>query len=300
MKTTIKTILLSCLATFSVFANGIVVNAVGIDGDNADNDTTDSVYSSEVVTNTGVNPNQPVVVLEDRLEEIKNDTSLTEEERQRHIEKIEYLIEVRDRDNGDISMYTTSTYRSPYSSKILAVPYCKQKFDYWCGPATVEQTYKFLSRYGAPPQESIASSLSAAPGKGCDLQPMLNYLNGFLGTTYEQYWTGPKANDFDKCTELICEYVNKGYPPILWISVSETYGVGRGTQDYGNGVRGNVKLWPYTVGGHYLNASGYTQYGETMEMTDPWLGWVDGYKADGGKFYVDNQTVYKVTNVVSV
>lgn len=116
----------------------------------------------------------------------------------------------------------------------------------------------------------------------------------------EQFWCSANATNFDGCTELICESVNKGYPPVLWISVSRTYGVGRGTQDYGNGVRGNVKLWPYRVDGHYLNASGYTQYGETMEMTDPWLGWVDGYKADGGKFYVDNQTVYKVTNVVSV
>lgn len=299
MKTTIKTILLSCLATFSVFANGIVVNAVGIDGDNADNDITDSVYSSEVVTNTGVNPNQPVVVLEDRLEEIKNDTSLTEEERQRHIEKIEYLIEVRDRDNGDILMYTTSTYKSPYSSRILSITQCSQKFNYWCGPATVEQTYKFLNfPYGAPPQESIASSLSAAPGKGCDLQPMLNYLNGHLGTSYQQYWTGPKANDFDKCTELICEYVNKGYPPILWVSVSSDYGGNRGYKYSSNGE--NITRWPYTVGGHYLNASGYTKYGETMEMTDPWLSWVKGYETYNGKFDVDNYTVYKVTDVVSV
>lgn len=184
MKTTIKTILLSCLATFSVLANEIGANAVGIDENNADNNTTDSVYSSEVITNTGVNPNQPVVVLEDRLEKIKNDTSMSEEERQKHIEKIEYLIEVRDSSNSGIFTYTTSTYRSPYSSKILAVPYCKQKFDYWCGPATVEQTYKFLSRYGAPPQELIASSLSVTPDKGCDLQPMLNYLNGHLDTSY--------------------------------------------------------------------------------------------------------------------
>lgn len=298
MKTTIKTILLSCLATFSVFANGIGANAVGIDENNADNNTTDSVYSSEVITNTGVNPNQPVVVLEDRLEEIKNDTSLTEEERQRHIEKIEYLIGVRDRDNGDISMYTTSTYRSPYSSKILDVPFCSQIYRNYCGPATAEQTYKFLNRNDAPPQVSIASGFNMVPnGDGCSLQPILNFLNGHLGTSYQQYWLGPSATDFDGCTKLICESINKGYPPVMWVTVSRDYGVGRGTEKEGNL---NIKKWPYTVGGHYLNASGYTKYGEVMEMTDPWLNWVYGYEYDGGKFEIDSETVYKVTNVVSV
>lgn len=249
-----------------------------------------------MITNTGVNPNQSMVVLEDRLEEIKSDASLSEEDKQKHIEKIEYLIEVRDGSNSGISTYTTSTYKSPNSSKILDVPYCKQKFNYWCGPATVEQTYRFLSRYGAPPQESIASSLSVTADKGCDIQPMLNFLNANLSTSYEQFWLSSNATNFDGSVKLICESVNNGYPPILWVKVPYSYGIGRTDSN------GNIDMtkWPYYVDGHYLNISGYSKYGETMQMTDPWLGWVEGYQYDGGKFDVDNFTVYKVTNVVCV
>ncbi|MBD5111393.1 MAG: hypothetical protein HDT42_02485 [Ruminococcaceae bacterium] len=269
------------MAAFSIFAGGISANAVEI-GDSP----------SEAVINTGANPNQPVVILEDRLEEIKNDDSMSEEEKQRHIEKIEYLIEVRDSNSG-ISTYTTSTYKSPYSSKILNVPYCKQKFDYWCGPATVEQTYKFLNRNNAPPQESIASGLSVPENGGCDTQPILNYLNAGLGTSYEQFWLSSNATLFDGSVKLICESVNNGYPPILWVKVLGTPGDGR------KDINDTTK-WPYHTKGHYLNISGYSKYGETIQMTDPWLGWVPGYEYDGGKYYVDSSVVYTVSNVVCV
>ncbi|MDE7398927.1 MAG: C39 family peptidase [Oscillospiraceae bacterium] len=285
--TKIKRIMAGYVAAFSIFVGGISANAVEI-GDSP----------SEVVTNTGANPNQSVVVLEDRLEEIKNDSSLSEEDRQKHIEKIEYLIEVRDSNSG-VSTYTTSTYKSPYSSKILSVPHCTQKYKNYCGPATIEQTYKFLNHNDAPPQVSIGSDFNMVPnGAGCDVQPILNYLNGHLGTSYQQFWLGSNGTSFDGCTKLICESVNKGYPPVLWVTIPNDYGISRGYKYDSKGE--DITKWPYIVRGHYLNASGYTKYGETMEMTDPWLSWVDDYETYGGKFDVDNFTVYKVTNVVNV
>ena len=37
-----------------------------------------------------------------------------------------------------------------------------------------------------------------------------------------------------------------------------------------------------------------------MQMTDPWLDRISGYKNAEGVFNVDNYTVYMVTNVVCV
>lgn len=43
--TKIKRIMAGCVTVFSIFVSGIGVNAVEVDGNIADNDTTDDIYS---------------------------------------------------------------------------------------------------------------------------------------------------------------------------------------------------------------------------------------------------------------
>lgn len=271
---TAKSVLLSCIAALSIVANGVGASASAVD----------------LTNNTGVNPNQSVVILEDRLEEIKNDNNMSEEDKQRHIEKVEYLIELRDSSN-----LTRATYTPPRYSKTLNVTYCEQENKYYCGPATAQQTYRYYKGTNYPSQSSIANAIGTTSA-GTDVQPILNYLNKNLGTTYEQFWLSSNATNYEGSVKLICESIENNCPPIVWVSVSSDWG---GTRDLG--INGDTAKWPYTVSGHYLNVSGYGKNGEVYEMTDPWLGWV--YKPANnhkGKFWVDNYTTYKVTNVASV
>ena len=202
---------------------------------------------------------------------------------------------MRDSCGSGLSTHTSSEYTSPYKSKTLDVDFCSQKYNNYCGSATTEQTCKFL-KDSSPTQYAIASAYAMVPeGAGCDLQPILDYVNKQTGSSYEQFWLGKYATNFDGCTKIICESINKRIPPILWVSVSETWGL-----NHGQGSNQDTTKWPYTIGGHYLNASGYFEKGELMQMTDPWLDRISGYENAKDVFNVDNYTVYMVTNVVCV
>lgn len=274
MKAT-KSVLLSCIAALSIVANGAGASA--------------SASTFDLTNNTGVNPNQTAIILEDRLEEIKNDNRMSEEDKQRHIEKVEYFIELRDSSN-----LTRATYTPPRYSKTLSVPYCMQVKNNYCGPATVQQTCKYYGKANVDTQSSIAEAIGTT-SSGTDVQPILNYVNGMLGTTYEQFWLSANATNYEGSKRLICESIENNCPPIMWVSVSSEYG---GNRDLG--INGDTLKWPYTVGGHYLNASGYSQNGKVYQMTDPWIGkGVYETNPNGGKFWVDDHTTYMVTNVVS-
>lgn len=231
--------------------------------------------------------NQTPVILEDRLEQIKNDSSMSEAEKQKHIEKIEYMIALRDSSNK-----ARSTYTHPKSYKALWVPFCEQDNDEYCGPATAQQTYKFYNG-SAPSQDIIATGVRYREGIGCDVQDILDYLNTELDTVYEQFWLSSNATNHNGSIQLICESIDNDCPPIMWVSVSADWGGNRTL-----GTTGDTTKWPYTVGGHYLNASAYTQNGQLYRMTDPWLPWVYASNRTG-EFWVDNYTTYMVTNVVS-
>lgn len=251
--------------------------------------TAASASTVDWANNTGVNPNQPAVILEDRLEEIKNDNSMSEEDKQRHIEKVEYFIELRDSSN-----LTRASYTPPHPSKMLPVPHCMQANNYYCGPATAQQTYKYYDAANAKSQKDIADEIKTT-SSGTDVQPILEYLNGDLGTTYEQFWLSANATNREGSVRLICESIEKNCPPILWVTVSSTWG---GSRELG--IDGDTSKWPYTISGHYLNASGYSNNGSVYRMTDPWLGKGDYIpNPNGGMFWVDNYTTYMVTNVVS-
>ena len=251
--------------------------------------TAASASTVDWANNTGVNPNQSAVILEDRLEEIKNDNSMSEEDKQRHIEKVEYFIELRDSSN-----LTRASYTPPRSSKMLPVPHCIQKEDYYCGPATAQQTCKYYNKALVHSQEFIADVIGTT-SSGTDVQDILDYVNGENDTTYEQFWLSANATNHEGSKRLICESIENNCPPIMWVTVSSTWG---GERDLS--INGDTSKWPYTIGGHYLNASGYSNYGAVYRMTDPWLGkgkYISN--PNGGMFWVDNYTTYMVTNVVS-
>lgn len=290
MKTRIKAIILSCLTVASFAVSGIGANASENDDEN-DRETSG-------VSNTGVNLDQPEVTLEEQLEKVQNDPELTEEERQMHIEKIEYLISVRD------GTYAEPLALSPNYGKYLEVPFCSQEADNFCGPATTQQTYMFFKKTDVPSQTKIATAFGieaedgSGNGKGTDVQQIVDYIHDKLGVQYVQYWPNRESCNMETTTTLICNSIDNKVPPILWVSVSRNYGTGRYNND--KGVE-DASKWPYPTRGHYLNASGYMKYGEQIRMTDPWADRVKELKdAKTLNYYVTRDTVYMVTNVVCV
>lgn len=283
MKTKIKAIIFSCLTAASFAVCGIGANASGIDIDENELEITE-------VSNTGANPNQPEVTLEEQLEKVQNDPELTEEQRQKHIEKIEYLISVRD-----------GTYAEPLAlslnfSGFLDVPFIKQEYENYCGPATTLQTYKYFKRYTVLNQETIAGEFQMVPhGGGCDFEgQILKYLNDNVGTTYHTCWLSASAYDLSATKILVRDSIDNKIPPILWMKVTDYSNIDTSP----NELRDKSK-WPYYTGGHYLNISGYTSYGMLMEMTDPYLPYSDGYSdTTTGVFRVSSETVYMLGKAI--
>lgn len=219
---------------------------------------------------------------------MQNDPELTEEERQKHIEKIEYLFSVRD-----------GTHAEPLAlnfSGFLDVPFFKQDYENYCGPATTLQTYKFFKKYSVLDQETIAKKFYMVPnGGGCDLEShILNYLNENVGTSYHACWLSSIAYDLSATKVLVRDSIDNKIPPILWMAATDYSNIDTSS----NELRDKSK-WPYYTGGHYLNISGYTSYGMLMDMTDPYLPYSKGYSdTTTGVFRVTSETVYKLGNAI--
>lgn len=282
MKTKIKTIILSCLTVASFAVSGIGASASETDGD-------ENAPEISGVPN-GANLDQPESTLEEQFEKVQNDPELTEEERQRHIEKIEYLFSVRD-----------GTYAEPLAlnfSGFLDVPFFKQDYENYCGPATALQTYKFFKKYSVLDQETIAKDFHMVPnGGGCDLEGhILNYLNKNVGTSYHACWLGEIAYDLSATKVLVRDSIYNKIPPILYMKAINNSDIDTNP----DGKRDKSK-WSYRTYGHYLNISGYTSYGMMMQMTDPYLPYSDGYKdTPTGIFRVSSETVYNLGEAVCV
>jgi hypothetical protein len=72
--------------------------------------------------------------------------------------------------------------------------------------------------------------------------------------------------------------INRDVPVILWVKV----------QKGGN--------WLYsTSGGHFMNASGINTGGSLIEVTDPYIGWVEGHNFIAGKYWVTAEEAYSAT-----
>lgn len=173
-------------------------------------------------------------------------------------------------------MFMDSMERASITMKILAVPYCKQENDYYCGPATAQQTVKFFTG-SAESQDDIwtAVGVETSSMKGTEGSRLKNYVNNKQNkNTYGLVSPSSASN----MSQDIYSDLNRGIPVILWVQLEKG---------------GN---WLYsTSGGHFMNASGINTGGSLIEVTDPYIGWVSGHNFVGGKYWVTSEEAYNAT-----
>lgn len=150
----------------------------------------------------------------------------------------------------------------------LAVPTCQQETNYYCGPATVQQTLKF--HMNSVPSQTVLANQLGTTTDGTDMTKISGVLNNNLGyTQYSLISIGTQTDWINKVTYALS--INK--PVILDIKATSNSG------------------WPYTTAGHFLNVSGYDRRTTTAKtkITDPWIGKL-------GDTWYNTSTVYAVNN----
>lgn len=259
-----------------------------------------TAYADENTTGpNGALPNQPHISLEQQLNDILMDTSLTDAEKTERAEKINHLIELQ---NGIVNSNSRATIPTTLE---LTVQFHSQLYGDYCGPATTQQTYEYLyymknNRYYAPSQTTIAGKIGTiscmqekctTAGHGTSIQDILDYLNDSnLGCSYSSVWWWANQNGFDTMVE---ESISDKTPVILYASIS-------------SGIAGRSNLsdrskWLFATGGHFLNISGYNFKNSSdkyFNVTDPFADRFKGYSS--GKYDVNNSVVKAATNCICV
>ena len=144
----------------------------------------------------------------------------------------------------------TIFYSNSIKKKIdLNVEACKQKYDHYCGPATVQQTINYIKGYSCITQTEAADQLGTTKA-GTDMTLISGVLNNNLsGVEYSMDKIGKQSNWRDK----IITALESNKPVIIDIN--------------SNGISG----WSYETPGHFLNISGYdgTKKVKKIKVTDP-------------------------------
>lgn len=182
---------------------------------------------------------------------------------------------------------TTAEPRST-TGKTLDVPYFEQEESYYCGPATVKQTYSFLNEFlngstYSPPQSNLRYILDTTED-GTDQNNIETYLNSsFPSISYSMLWRNGAYTNATQMFNLIKTDINNNKPSIAHVIIS-------------------AKLeadseWNYTTGGHYLNFRGYVEAVSTgvdiVLITDPNF---DGHGYSSGRYGVIKEAVYAATD----
>lgn len=240
-----------------------------------------SIVSATELTDApyGARANQQPISLQEQLIDVQNSTGLSSSEKNSRIEKIQHLIDIQ---NGT----TFNTRATVPTSLTLTVQFHSQTNEYYCGPATTQQTYEYLyymknGRYYAPTQSTIATAIGTTTN-GSDLQNILDYLNSKnLDCSYASTWWWANQDSYDT---MVKESIADTTPVILYASISSSIAGRSSTTDR--------TKWLFSTGGHYLNISGYTFTGTSSKyygVTDPYADRYTGYSS--GKYNVNNTVV---------
>ena len=213
------------------------------------------------------------VTIEQQEADVLNDSSLSAAKKLMFKKKFEAhrLFLAKDlarNSNKANSMVTINATTNP--SGTIAVPYYKQANGYYCGPATTRQTVSFIK--GSASSQSVIAAAIGTTTAGSDLTPMKNYVNSVQSRNAYVITTSPT----ESYIQFIAEYgVSESAPPMARLRFSAgTY-------------------WKYPTSGHFMSISGYKSYGESIRVTDPYIGWVD--ESAPTSYYVSSYTLYKAT-----
>lgn len=267
MKKNITLILIISVLSFSnltsAFANDSIDNTSTINSESneiSENeaDINESDENLEGPTGGMLIPGEKYVTNEERIQMVENDDSLSDDEKQIMIDKL----------NGNfLTTKSSRSTRSSYSPMYLGVKYYKQETSYYCGPATVYQTLKYING-SSESQDDIADALGTTEDgtDGSNIPPYLNEQqseNDYIAYTITKESRLKNAINFD---------MKFGYPTILRVKL---------TKDSEFGYKSN---------GHYLNVGGQTAGGEEYDIVDPYYGYKNG--PSSSSYYVSFDAVY--------
>lgn len=151
----------------------------------------------------------------------------------------------------------------------LSITCFQQETNYWCGPATVKQVVHFLN--GSSNSQAYYAEKLKTTEAGTDMTLIPGVIKAETGVEYAYDSIGTESSWFDK----IFVSVMNSQPAILDINTM------------------NVSAFPYSVGGHLVNVSGYDATGtKQVRITDPfvkglgnrWYNATDLYTANSNHF----------------
>lgn len=204
-----------------------------------------------------------------------NDNPQTAEEQyQEMLSNPDYSSEVCQKFYNKVFLSNNTRSSRSITMKVLGVPYCEQETDYYCGPATAKQTVTYLTG-SAESQSDIWQDIKDDDVEATNGTKLRNYINSKQN---ENIYSLKNPSSASQMSEDIFYDLNLGIPVILWVKVTEG---------------GN---WLYTTsGGHFMNASGINTGGSLIEVTDPYIGWIDGHNYVAGKYWITSQEAYSAT-----
>ncbi|MFJ7953979.1 C39 family peptidase [Lysinibacillus sp. NPDC096418] len=244
-----KTVAMSLLV--GLLSSGVAINNASADSDviGPSGDSMDDVY----------------IPLEEQRQNLLKDATSKEDEIRINERFDEHEALVKRIESG-ISLFGSNTESGSHS-----VPYFKQAYSYYCGPATVKQTLQFING-SSNTQDTIASGIGTTTD-GSNLANMVTYINKNQSKHSYMVHSSPDED----LIRGIPEYaVRNGSPAILRLKIAKG---------------GN---WTYTSSGHYMNMSGYSNYGKSIRVTDPYIGWVNA--SSTGSYWVTSNEIYTATN----
>lgn len=163
------------------------------------------------------------------------------------------------------------SHASRATSKNLSMTFYSQSNSYYCGPATTQQTLKYLNG-SSPSQSTLATELGTTSSSGTDTNNISDYLNNNTDKSYSVLWWWADASAL---SDMVITDVDAGTPIVAHVIIS------------------TKSEWPYTTTGHYMNYNGYSSSGSSINVTDPWA---DRYDKPTGKYSVSNTAAESVTD----
>ena len=198
---------------------------------------------------------------EEQYQEMLNDSKYSEEDLQEFYDK----------------MFAPPTVtRADITFEVLAVPYYRQEEEYYGGPATARQTVAFLTG-NVESQKDIFEKVKAdgEDSKATLGDRLKNYVNSMQSVNVYALKYPSSASEM---SEDIYADLSRGVPVILWVKVTQ---------------EGN---WIYnTKGGHFMNATGINTGGSLIQVTDPYIMWVEDSPYINGKYWVTTEEAYSAT-----
>lgn len=265
-----KRMLSIMLCIILVFA--MAVPAFATDGDS----TIPSKNSSNSETSNGsysINTQDQLKDIDQQLSNIEASSQFSEDQKQAAAEKAEYLKNLLSGNPVPVTYSDSQTNR---------VPYYRQEEDYYCGPASIQQTLGHYYYSPMPTQEDIYGDTDQGATAA-----MRDYLNACLnpdeipGSIWYSVWW----NHYTKNMKTTITAIAGAGTPII-VHVLPIYSAGRTSYT-------DTAHWPYTntISGHYMSISGYMNSGDQIQLTDPFIMWTSAGKSDSrystGKYYVD-------------